>query len=159
MQSASLLVGIGVMIFKKGKVLLARRKGSHGEGEYGFPGGHLEYGESFAQCARRETMEECGVDIHDVRFLFTANILDYMPKHYVHIGLTAQWKSGQPTIKEPDKSESWNWHSLDSLPEPLFKVCRMAFESYSSGNRCYDVGNAFPDSLENPSPCLKAAGE
>ncbi|HOF50487.1 MAG TPA: hypothetical protein PLH22_02295 [Candidatus Colwellbacteria bacterium] len=32
-------VGIGVMIFKNGKVLLGKRKGSHGEGEYAFPGG------------------------------------------------------------------------------------------------------------------------
>jgi 8-oxo-dGTP diphosphatase len=36
-------IGIGVMVFKDGKVLMARRKGSHGQGEYAFPGGHLEY--------------------------------------------------------------------------------------------------------------------
>lgn len=40
-------VGIGVMILKDEKVLLGKRKGSHGEGEYSFPGGHLEYMESW----------------------------------------------------------------------------------------------------------------
>ena len=40
-------VGIGVIILKDGKVLLGKRKGSHGAGEYAFPGGHLEYMESF----------------------------------------------------------------------------------------------------------------
>ena len=42
-------VGVGVMVFKDGKILLAKRKGSHGAGEYAFPGGHLEFGESFEQ--------------------------------------------------------------------------------------------------------------
>ncbi|MEK6841001.1 MAG: DNA mismatch repair protein MutT, partial [Nanoarchaeota archaeon] len=32
-------VGVGVMIFKNGKILLSKRKGSHGAGEYAFPGG------------------------------------------------------------------------------------------------------------------------
>ena len=36
-------VGIGVMIFKDGKVLLGKRKASHGEGEWASPGGHLDY--------------------------------------------------------------------------------------------------------------------
>lgn len=35
-------VGVAVMILKDGKVLLSKRRGSHGEGEYSFPGGHLE---------------------------------------------------------------------------------------------------------------------
>ena len=39
-------VGIGVMIQnEKGEVLLGLRQGSHGAGEWSFPGGHLEFGE------------------------------------------------------------------------------------------------------------------
>ncbi len=133
------LVGIGVMIFKDGKALLSRRKGAHGAGEYAFPGGHMEHGESFEACAKRETFEECGIEIEDVQFLFAANILDYMPKHYVHLSLTARWKSGEPVIKEPDKSGAWGWYALDAFPEPLFKVCRMSVESYVNGCRYYDA--------------------
>jgi 8-oxo-dGTP diphosphatase len=36
-------VGVGVMIVKEATVLLGQRKGSHGNGEFAFPGGHLEY--------------------------------------------------------------------------------------------------------------------
>src|SRR5690606_16071274 len=86
-------VGIGVMIVHDGKVLLAKRKGSHGADQYAFPGGHLEHGESFAECAIRETMEEAGIEINNVRFLFVANVLTYMPKHYVHLTLLADWVS------------------------------------------------------------------
>lgn len=56
-------VGIGVMIWKDGKVLLGKRKGSHGEGTYAFPGGHMEYMESFTDCVKRELEEECGLKI------------------------------------------------------------------------------------------------
>ncbi len=28
--------------------------------------------------------------------------------------------SGEPILREPDKVESWNWYSLDTLPRPLF---------------------------------------
>ena len=85
-------VGIGVMILKDGKVLLGKRKGSHGAVEYAFPGGHLEYRESFEDCARREVHEECGVEITNLRFQFVANVTTYAPKHYVHLGFIADWK-------------------------------------------------------------------
>ncbi|MGE4350714.1 MAG: NUDIX hydrolase [Bdellovibrionales bacterium] len=131
-------VGIGVMIFKDGKVLLAQRKTSHGAGEYAFPGGHLEYGETFEACARREVSEECGIKIDGIEFLFVANVRAYTPKHYVHLTLSAQWKSGEPKIMEPDKSGPWAWYSLEDLPQPLFEFCTLSVQSYKNGCRYYD---------------------
>jgi 8-oxo-dGTP diphosphatase len=123
-------IGVGVMIFKNGKVLLTRRKGSHGNGEYAFPGGHLEYMESFEDCARRETLEECGIKIKNIRFLFLTNLKQYAPKHYVHVGLIADWASGQPKIMEPEKAEEWKWYSLNKLPKPLFHAVKMSFDAH-----------------------------
>ncbi len=113
MENQKPKVGIGVMIFKDGKVLLGKRKGSHGDGEYSFPGGHLEYMESFENCARRETMEEAGIVLKNVRFQFLGNTKEYAPKHYVQIGLIADWENGEPKVLEPDKREEWNWYDLD----------------------------------------------
>lgn len=135
-------VGIGVMIFKEGRVLLGKRRGAHGEGEFAFPGGHVEYMESFADCARRETLEECGLEIKNVRFQFLANVIRYAPKHYVHIGLVADCAGGEPQVLEPDKRESWGWYALDNPPAPLFLFCEMAFESYRTGKNYFDVSDA-----------------
>ena len=131
-------VGVGVMILKDGAVLLGRRKHAHGAGEYAFPGGHLEHMESFEQCARRETHEECGLEIEHVRFQFVANVQTYAPKHYVHVGLLADWRSGTPEVLEPEASEAWEWYDLGHLPQPLFEMCRLAIDSYHTGRNYYD---------------------
>jgi len=131
-------VGVGVMIFKDDKVLLGKRKGSHGAGEYSFPGGHLEYMEGFEECAVRETLEEAGIEIKNVKFLWLKNTTFYTPKHYVHIGLIADWKSGEPEVLEPEKCEGWDWYDLNNLPKPLFKLCETTFEAYKSGRIYYD---------------------
>jgi 8-oxo-dGTP diphosphatase len=131
-------VGIGVMIVKEGRVLLGKRKGSHGAGEFALPGGHLEYMESFEACARRETREECGIDIGEIRFQFVANVTSYAPKHYVHIGLVADWQAGTPKVLEPESSGPWAWYDLAHLPEPLFEMCRLAIDSYTTGRNYYD---------------------
>lgn len=126
------------MILKEEKVLLGKRKGSHGEGEYAFPGGHLEYMESFTECAQRETLEECGIEIENVCFQFLANLVRYAPKHYVHIGIIANWKNGEPENLEPEKCESWGWYDLESLPEPLFETCKLSIESYKTKQNYID---------------------
>lgn len=131
-------VGVGIMIMKDGKVLLGKRRGSHGEREYAFPGGHLEYMESFEGCARREVREECGIEIDNVRFQFLSNVIKYKPKHYVHIGLSAGLKSGEPKVLEPEKCESWEWYNLDALPQPLFEMCKQGINCYKTGENYLD---------------------
>ncbi|MCH7605322.1 NUDIX domain-containing protein [Patescibacteria group bacterium] len=133
-------VGIGVTIIKDGKILLGKRKGSHGEGEYASPGGHLEYMESFEECAVRETLEECGIEITNIHFKFLVNVTAYAPKHYVHIGMIADWKSGEPQVLESDRCESWDWYDPDELPEPLFVMSRLAMESYRTGQTYFIEG-------------------
>ena len=126
------------MILKEGKILMTRRKGSHGAGEYAYPGGHMEFGESFEDCARREALEETGLEIENVRFLRLANVKKYKNKHYVDIALAADWKSGEPKVMEPDKAEAWNWYDLNKLPTPLFEFCKTAFDSLKTGQQYYD---------------------
>lgn len=132
-------VGVGVMIIKDGKVLLGKRKGSHGQGEYAWPGGHLEYMESFEECAKREVKEETGMEIQNVRFLRLMNLKEYAPKHYADVGLIADWGSGEPKIIEPDRIEGWNWYDIDNLPEPLFKTIPSYIEAYKTGRNFWDA--------------------
>jgi 8-oxo-dGTP diphosphatase len=126
-------VGVGVMILKNGKVLLGRRKGSHGAGELGGIGGHLEYGETLEQAIMREIEEECGITVKNVRLLCITDLLTYMPKHYIDVGFVADWAGGEPEIREPHKLESWGWYEMDGVPNDLFACGNVYIEAYKTG--------------------------
>lgn len=132
-------VGVGLLIFKDGKVLMGKRKGAHGSGEHSGPGGHLEHLESIEECARRETREETGIEIENIRFLCLSNLTAYAPKHYVDIGIIADWKSGEPMVMEPDKCESWGWYAIEDLPQPFFGVVPNYIEAYKTGRNFFDA--------------------
>lgn len=139
MEESQPRVGIGIMVWKDGKVLLGKRKNSHGKGEYAWPGGHLEYMESFEDCAKREVKEETGMTVNNVKFLRLLNMKDYAPKHYVHISLIADWQSGDPQSLEPEKCEGWNWYALENLPTPLFVTATGDVEAYKTGQNYFDT--------------------
>ncbi len=132
-------VGIGVLLFKEGKLLLGKRTSALGLGEYSIPGGHMEYNESFEECARREVREETGLEVGNVRFLSLANNKKYFPKHYVEIHFVADWEEGEPKTIEPDKIGDWSWYDLDKLPEPLFALLLNSFDALKTGKNFYDA--------------------
>jgi 8-oxo-dGTP diphosphatase len=126
-------VGLGVLIVEDGRVLMLKRKGSHGEGTWSLPGGHLEMGESFSDCARREMMEELGVEIEPSSVVSVSNDIMY-GKHYITIGVKATVLSGEIVNKEPHKCDEIQWFPLGSLPSPLFIASRNALDMYKSGS-------------------------
>ena len=132
-------IGIGVLIFKGGKLLLGKRKGYHGSGEYEVPGGELDYMESFESCARRETKEETGLEIENIRFLDLQNLKSYAPKHYVDIGLLADWKSVEPKVLESEMCGGWSWYDLNDLPKPLFAALQADIDALNTGQKMFDA--------------------
>jgi 8-oxo-dGTP diphosphatase len=130
MEKPNVRVGIGVFVFKDGKFLIQKRKGSHGEGSWSLPGGHLEFGESFEDTARREVLEEAGIEIKNVRFGAVTN--DHFVeenKHYVTIWMLSEWASGEVKNMEPEKCTAQMWSTFNDLPTPLFLVWNQLLES------------------------------
>ncbi len=133
------LIGVGVMVFKDGKVLIGKRKSEMGRGSYIFPGGHLEYMESFDSCVRREVLEESGLDSKAIYLPARVyNLKEYDPKHYIDLSFAADWVSGEPKVLEPEKNESWRWYDLENLPSPLFAGMSSTIESYKTGKNYYE---------------------
>ena len=114
-------VGVGVFIVRDGRLLLGERHGSHGAGTWALPGGHLELGESIESCARREVLEETGIEVAGVTHLaFTNDIFAAEGKHYVTLFVLAEDWQGEPAVMEPTKCKGWEWFDWNRLPAPLF---------------------------------------
>lgn len=121
MSQAVVRVGVTVIIEQAGRILLCLRKGEHAEGTWGFPGGHLELGETPEEGAAREAMEEAGVELANLRrYAFTNDFFDESGKHYITIFMKAELPDGQEVKNmEPHKCDRWEWFDADDLPEPL----------------------------------------
>eukprot|EP00250_Pteridium_aquilinum_P007072 c16866_g2_i2 orf=136-444(+) len=82
-------VGVGVLVLDKAqRVLIGRRRSSVGDSKFGLPGGHLDFGESWEECAAREVLEETGLIIHNIQFAGVTNTVmlnERRPSHYVTI--------------------------------------------------------------------------
>jgi len=130
MKSPNVRVGVGVFVFKDGKFLVQKRQGSHGEGTWSLPGGHLEFSESFEETAKREVKEESNLSIKNVRFGAITN--DHFVdehKHYVTIWMLSEWKNGEVMNMEPEKCTAQSWNTFEDLPEPLFLTWNQLFKS------------------------------
>jgi 8-oxo-dGTP diphosphatase len=121
MKNKRPFIGVAIIIVKDNKVLLLKRKGSHGAGTWNFPGGHLEFNEKVATCALREVKEEAGIEIENLRYAsYTNDIFKKEKKHYVTLFIIADWKSGKAKIMEPEKCTKIGWFKWNNLPKPLF---------------------------------------
>ena len=130
MEKPNVRVGVGVFVFKDGKFLLQKRQGSHGEGTWSLPGGHLEHGESFEDTARREVKEESNLDIKNIRFgAVTNDIFESENKHYVTVWMLSDWAGNDLKNMEPNKCTAQQWHTFDDLPRPLFLSWNQLFAS------------------------------
>jgi len=56
-------VGVSVGVWRGDEVLLVERSGDPSGGVWSFPGGHLEWGETLEDAARREVFEETGLRV------------------------------------------------------------------------------------------------
>ena len=116
-------VGVCLCVVRDDKVLLHKRKGGSSDGVWSFPGGHLEFGESFEKGALRELAEEAGPIKTTKPELWTIcnTIYKDQKKHYVVVVMKAEWIVGEAVIMEPKKCYVWDWFSWDDLPKPLME--------------------------------------
>lgn len=89
------LVGVGAIVFNRGRVLLVRRAKDPRRGQWSLPGGLQKLGETVAEAARREVLEEASLAI---RVLGLADVVDLIERddgsgrvryHYTLVDLVA----------------------------------------------------------------------
>lgn len=109
--------------------LLGLRKGSHENGKWAFPGGHLEENETPSQAVLRELEEETGItknsfahcDVYPKHFTFQYEV--FPTKRYINLVHLVYIKNDVETkIMEPEKCEKWEWVTYDeAITRSLFQ--------------------------------------
>jgi 8-oxo-dGTP diphosphatase len=99
-----------------GRWLVLRRRGAHGAGTWGLPGGHQEFGESPEQTAVREVAEETGLTVVPrARLGFTDDPMPEIGRHYVTLFVACTVVGGEARLREPDKASELAWVAPDEL--------------------------------------------
>lgn len=114
------IVGIGIVVIKEDTVLLVRRGKPPNVGAWTLPGGAQELGETTEQAARRELLEETGIEAGELHFAATVDNIrrdetGRVRFHYTIIDFATRWVSGEP-VAATDVTEAV-WAPMDGLDE------------------------------------------
>ncbi len=93
---------VGALPVVDGRVLLLRRGIEPGLGAWSYPGGFLEMGETLEEGARRESLEELGIEIDGLRLL---GVYSRPAAGVVTVIYVADRMSGQPRTT-PEATEA-----------------------------------------------------
>jgi mutator protein MutT len=122
------VVGCLAVVRRGDKILLVRRAKPPGIGKWGFPGGHLDMGETVRECAVRELREETGIAADAVSVLtafdfITRDNTGHPMRHYTLIAVLCDWRSGVGELLEDASALGWftiaETERLDTFPDAL----------------------------------------
>ena len=112
------IAGVGVVVFRNEEVLLVKRKNAPYKGQWSIPGGKQRLGETVTQAARRELMEETGVEVNELTLI---DVIDIMVPdeegeilyHYIVVDYRAYWMSGE--CSPGDDAQDVKWFNLNKI--------------------------------------------
>lgn len=100
------------VVLHQGRVLLVQRKNQPDAGLWGFPGGHVEPGETALNAAARELLEETGVRARPLRYLDNIDVILRGPDgslrwHFLMAGVLCDYLEGVPTAADDALAAAW----------------------------------------------------
>jgi len=108
------VVGVGVVLVQDGKVLLVQRGRDPGRGLWAVPGGKIRHGEPMREAARRELLEETGLEVEVGDVVWVGEYLE-ADDHIVLIDFAGSVMGGE--LRAGDDAEDVRWVELEEAVE------------------------------------------
>ncbi len=124
-------MGVAVIVLEGEYVLMHIRKGSHRNGTWSFPGGHIDSGEFASDAAVRELEEETGLKVSkkDIKYkMTTLSYFEEIDTEYAtsYFLVNRSDCTGRITVKEPHKVYGeWEYIRYGEWPTPLFDTIEL----------------------------------
>lgn len=130
-----------IAVLRGDTVLLASRGKPPMADLYTLPGGLVEPGETLSEAARRELLEEVGVDAEVIGFLGPVEIIEKdeagrVRLHFVVLAHAARWVAGEPATGPEARDVRWvKQGEVDALATTpgLARVLQKAFALNAGG--------------------------
>lgn len=109
-------VRVAVVLPQGDRLLMVRHR--KGDNRYWLlPGGGLDYGETFEQCAAREVREETGLEIEAKRVLYISEaICPEGTRHIVNVFMLGEIKGGALQVGDEEILDGAEFVSFEDLP-------------------------------------------
>jgi ADP-ribose pyrophosphatase YjhB (NUDIX family) len=125
-------VAVVIFIVQEDKILLVKRAVDPGKGRWAFPAGFVDAGEDPKEAARREILEETGLEIE------IAHLIDVFPRTAddggtadIIIAYAAHITGG--ALHPDDDAEAVAWFTSHDLPELVFATTGILVERWVNG--------------------------
>jgi 8-oxo-dGTP diphosphatase len=112
------IVGVGVVVWRGEQVLLVRRGKPPRVGHWSLPGGAQQLGETVADAARREVMEEAGLEVTLGDIVATIDLIERdqdnrIRYHYTLIDFVAE--APRATLRPGSDAADARWFSVAEI--------------------------------------------
>ena len=148
-------VRVATVILRDSEILLMKHR-RRGLFHWALPGGAVQEGETLSDCARRELLEETGLEMQLGKLLYVADVISPdRRKHTVNLIFLAEIRGGEfgvtPRKTLGEYLDEPHWFPLDNMPvfyPPVARrICDGAAQGFPDG--AIYLGNVWVPESEN----------
>jgi len=122
-----------IVLVEDGPRILMTRQPRFPPGMYGLVAGFVEPGETLEACVARETLEETGIEVCDIRYFGSQ---PWPFPHQIMVGFFARYAGGELVVdrRELEEAAWFERSALPSLPPPI-SIARKLIDAWLEAGR------------------------